>query len=192
MHEEGKIHTLNRSVAAMLNAFASEDTVRGEIHVGVVTFGGDGAHLHQPLVPIRQAGWQDMAAGGPTPMGDAFDLARELLEDPEVVTGRSFHPTIVLLSDGRPTPPGSWREPLNRLLESDRARTAVRIAVGIGTDRTPEAEEVLAAFCSTGERVRRADEVEDIAGFFRWLTLSVTEQLHGGRPRARLEDLDAL
>src|SRR5689334_8726549 len=53
MSADGKIDALNAAVAEMLAAFAEEDDGRAEIHVAVVTFGGE-ASLHTPLQPAKQ------------------------------------------------------------------------------------------------------------------------------------------
>jgi uncharacterized protein YegL len=185
---QDKIGVLNRSIAAMFASFAREDSVRGEIHVAVVTFGGEDATLHLPMVPATAATWTDMEASGRTPMGAAFDLTRALLEDTGVVPERAFYPTIVLVSDGVPT--DDWEEPLNQLLATKRGARAIRVAVGIGSDRTPDADEVLRTFSSPGVDVMRADQVDHIAAFFNWVTVTVAQELRTGRSALRLEDLD--
>ncbi len=53
----------------MIRSFAAEDTVRGEITVGAVTFGGGRAEVHQPFAPAWQIDWRDMNTGGRTPWG---------------------------------------------------------------------------------------------------------------------------
>src|SRR5208282_6885525 len=103
MAEAGKIDVLNRSVATMIKSFADEDTIRGEIVVGVVTFGGGGAVLHQPPTPAAEIAWEDMLARGRTPLGGAFELVNSLLADENVISRRAFTPTLVLVSDGLPT-----------------------------------------------------------------------------------------
>jgi uncharacterized protein YegL len=81
MAENGKIDTLNEAVAEMLTTFAAEDSARAEIQVAVITFGKGGARLHQPLLPASRMVWERMNADGRTPLGEALELARELLED---------------------------------------------------------------------------------------------------------------
>ncbi|MCA1707292.1 MAG: VWA domain-containing protein [Actinobacteria bacterium] len=191
MGYDSKIEVLNRSIRSMIRAFAEEDTVRGELQIAVITFGGSDARVHQSLAPANQVTWQDMEASGRTPMGQAFDLVRELLEDKEKVPERAYRAIVVLVSDGAPTPPDSWREPLDRMLCSDRAGAAVRVAVGIGADRSADAEHVLRSFSSDG-KVLRADEVGKLSAIFEQFTTTVTTQLRAGRPVPRLADLDEL
>ncbi|MEO6087880.1 MAG: VWA domain-containing protein [Umezawaea sp.] len=185
-----KIHVLNRSIAAMIAAFGAEDTVRGEIHVAVVAFGGDEAVLHVPMTPAPRARWTDLTPRGRTPLGSAFDAVRELLADPAVMPERAFPPTLVLVSDGVPT--DDWETPLDGLLLSSWGRRALRLAIGVGVDRTPDADEVLAAFSTPGMNVLRTDQVHEISGHFRWVTATVTGKLHERveRQAVHLSDLD--
>jgi uncharacterized protein YegL len=187
---EDKIGVLNRSIAAMLSAFASLDSTRGLVNVGVVVFGGESAHLHLPLVPAPEAKWADMVADGRTPMGDAFDVARGLLEDPAIVPERAFEPTLVLVSDGVPT--DDWSPALDELLSSRRGAKALRIAIGIGTDRLPDADDVLAKFSSPEIGILRAEQAEQIPGLLHWVTATVTNTLRTGFAAPKLEDLDRL
>jgi Mg-chelatase subunit ChlD len=46
MAAEGKIDALNQSVREMLATFASTDDLRAEIHVAIVTFGGEATTSH--------------------------------------------------------------------------------------------------------------------------------------------------
>lgn len=180
MQEEGKIQVLNSAVREMLSSFAEEEDVRAQIQVAVITFGLEGARLHLPLTPSAEAKWQDMPAAGKTPMGAAFDRARELLEDRNLIPSRACRPTLVLVSDGVPT--DEWGAALQRLLASERASKSERLAMGIGAEAD---NEVLQAFVagSTG-RVFRGEEARQIRQFFRFVTLSVTSRSRSVNPNA--------
>src|SRR5690242_7581755 len=110
MTQENKIGVLNRSLREMVASLAREDDVAGEIQLAVITFGGDTAVLHQPLLPVGGLDLAELSAGGRTPMGAAFAAAASMLDDTDVVPHRSYQPTIVLVSDGRPT--DDWRSGL--------------------------------------------------------------------------------
>jgi uncharacterized protein YegL len=185
---EDKIGVLNRCMATMLSSFAGLDSVRGEVSIGVVVFGGTQARIHLPLGLARDARWVDMVAGGRTPMGGAFSLARKLLEDDALVPERAFQSMLVLVSDGVPT--DDWEQPLDDLLASRRGAKALRVAIGIGTDRTPDAEGVLAAFSSPEIGVLRAEQAERLPDLLQWVTATVTETLRTGIAAPRLDDLD--
>ena len=105
-----------------------------------------------------------------------------MLEDTDQVPHRAYQPTIVLVSDGRPTDDG-WEVALQRLLGSARGSRAIRLAVGIGTEMDEEAQRVLGAFVGTdGAGLVQADDVEVIPKFFRWVTMSVTGRLTSATP----------
>ncbi len=191
MREYRKIDTLNDCVATMIRSFADEDTRLGEIQVGVVTFGGERAVLHQPLAPAAQVTWADMPAGGRTPLGDAFGLLTDLLTDENAMPRRAFMPVLILVSDGKPT--DTWEEPLDRLLASPRGAKAIRLAVGIGQDMEEEDFQVLRRFIANpGIDPKRADEAHLLTGYFSWVTMSVTTQARTGRQSSAEIGLDEL
>ena len=136
--------------------------------------------LHQPLLPAAQIRWDRVTAGGNTPMGSAFDLVVKMVEDHEWIPSRAYRPTVVLVSDGQPT--DEWREPLQRMLASDRAAKASRFALGIGDDADPA---MLAEFLADpAARVYSANEARQIKNFFRWVTMSVTQRTRSVNPNS--------
>ncbi|MFB4319787.1 VWA domain-containing protein [Actinomadura sp. 21ATH] len=180
MAEAGKIDVLNRSIATMIRSFADEDTVRGEITVGVVTFGG-GVNLHQAPTPATEVVWKDMLPCGRTPLGEALDLVNGLLADENVISRRAFTPTLVLVSDGLPN--DEWQGPLERLLASPRGGKTVRLAVGVGQDMDEDAFGVLRAFINDPAiQPVRADEAHLLSRYFSWVTMSVTARVRSNRP----------
>jgi uncharacterized protein YegL len=179
MSGAGKIQALNHAVREMLEAFQDESDLRAEIHVSVVTFGGQ-AGTHLPLGPARDASWSDLGASGGTPMGAAFTLARELVEDRRAIPSRAYRPTIVLVSDGQPT--DDWQAPLQALLGSERGGKAFRMALAIGDDAD---HDVLQAFLADPEaRVYRADEARQIRQFFQLVTMSVSSRSRSANPNS--------
>lgn len=173
-----KIDSLNYAVAEMINSFSQEDVVRTEIHVAVITFGGQGAVIHQSLKPAREIKWGNMTANGMTPMGSAFTIVCQLLEDKEQLPVRAYTPTIVLISDGQPN--DEWQEPLATLLNSERAKKAVRLAMGIGEDAETK---MLEMFIANPEiPVFMAHETRDIRKFFKYLTFFTTQRSRSSAP----------
>jgi len=179
MGVDGKIQALNLAVHEMIEAFQDESDLRAEIHLAVITFGGQ-ASVHLPLGPASSASWSDLGANGGTPMGATFDLARELVEDRSIVPGRAYRPTIVLVSDGQPT--DAWEQPLQALLASERGGKAFRMALAIGADAD---HDVLKAFLADPEaRVYRADEARQIRQFFQLVTMSVSTRSRSANPNS--------
>jgi len=179
MKDNGKIEALNGALTDMIGAFAQEEEGRAEIHVAIITFGGT-AQVHQALSPASKISLQPLGATGMTPMGGAFDIARELVEDRQKVPGRAYTPAIVLISDGQPN--DTWEPALARLLDSDRAKKAQRFALAIGADADAA---ILRRFLGTPEgKVYGAADARQIKNFFRWVTMSVTSRSRSMNPNA--------
>lgn len=179
MEVDGKIQALNHAVREMIEAFRDESDLRAEIHLSVVTFGGQ-ARVHLPLGPVRGSSWSDLGASGGTPMGEAFALARQMVEDRNAVPSRAYRPTIVLVSDGQPT--DAWQSPLQALLESERGGKAFRMALAIGADAD---HAILQSFLAAPEaRVYRADEARQIRQFFQLVTMSVSARSRSANPNS--------
>ena len=178
--EGDKINILNAAVCEMLQGFAGEDDISAAIHVGVIQFGRT-VGWHQPLLPVEEVidQWSDLIASGKTPLGQALTQLRDSLEDRNIVSSRAYRPTIVLVSDGKPT--DDWGGPMAELLASPRASKAARFAMGIGADADSV---VLSQFIDTasGSRVFEAHEAGRIQKFFRFVTMSVTTRTRSGNP----------
>jgi uncharacterized protein YegL len=186
MGVDGKIEALNHALREMLEAFRDESDLRAEIHVAVITFGGQ-SQVHLPLAPARNTSWSDLGANGGTPMGAAFELARQLVEDKATVPSRAYRPTLVLVSDGQPT--DAWQQPLQALLGSERGGKAFRMALAIGADAD---RNVLQAFLADpGARVYRADEARQIREFFQLVTMSVSARSRSSNPNVVAAGLPA-
>ena len=180
MSEHNKIQSMNQAIRVMLEAFRDEDDLRAEIHVSVITFGRNEARLHLPLTPAAKATWTDMPASGNTPMGAAFDAARQLVEDKTLIPSRAYRPTLVLVTDGQPTDGEAWKTALNTLLASERGGKAFRMAMGIGPDADMD---VLRTFLNDpAGKVYQAQDARQIAQFFQFLTMSVTHRSRSANP----------
>ena len=180
MKSDGKIEALNEALQELISSLADEEG-RAEIRLAIITFGGAAATVHTPLT----AAWNvqpscPLAAAGKTPMGGAFEVARQMLEDRDQIPSRAYQPTLVLASDGQPT--DEWQIPLEALLASPRASKAARLALAIGDDAD---RDVLNAFLGGSSRLLEAHEARSIKDFFRWVTMSVSS-------RSRSLDPDSL
>lgn len=197
-----KINELNLALREMLTALNDADDIRGKFQLSVIAFGGE-VRLIQPLEDITGLTLSELTAAGNTPMGQAFEIVQEMIEDREVVTSRAYTPTIVLISDGIPTDCSEemyrrknyfdW-EPLKNLHSGERSSKCQRLALGIGEDADTE---MLKAFIDNPEvPVIRTKDASGIAKFFRWVTMSTVARMHSVNPNetsvvAPLFDIDA-
>jgi uncharacterized protein YegL len=166
--EGEKIQALNAALRESFAELGSSVDPRGEVHVAVYAFDTTVREV-LPLTPASNAVAPELHASGKTAMGAAFAVLRQLLEDPDRIPRRAYNPTLVLISDGKPT--DEWREPLDSLLQSQRGGRAVRLAMGIGADAD---KTVLQKFIDHEQiPVMHGHEAGAIQQFFRWVTFSV-------------------
>ena len=183
-----KINELNLALREMLNSLTALDDVRGKFQLCIVSFGGS-VEIVQPLADIDSIMLTELSASGNTPMGGAFRAVRDMIEDREIVSSRSYAPTIVLISDGIPTDCPErlcnsksynvW-EPLVELLSGERSSKSQRLALGIGNDADYS---MLKDFVNNAEiPVIRAGDASGIAKFFRWVTMSTVARMNSFNP----------
>ncbi|MDI9941517.1 VWA domain-containing protein [Rhodococcus sp. IEGM 1351] len=169
MRQDDKIDVLNDSVAEMIKELASVDAGHGFITLTLIAFGGEAAGVIQKNVPVANTAFTPLKAGGKTPMGHAFTLARELIENRDEISSKAYRPTIALVSDGLPVP--ALAGELEALIESDRGSKSSRFALAVGADAD---RDLLARFTSGGD-VREASEAAEIRNFLQWVTNTVTQ-----------------
>jgi len=178
MSENGKIEALNAALKDMVSTFAKESRFRAELQIGLITF-GERVQVHTPLQTAHSiSNVIDLTAKGPTPMGEAFDKARSLLEDKELIPSRAYRPVLILVSDGQPT--DEWKTSLDALCASERGQKTTRLAMAIGVDAD---EAMLGAFTNDLEApLFKAQNARDIHRFFRAVTMSVTTRTASQNP----------
>lgn len=164
-----KIRNLNDAVRDMLEAFRDTENGETEIHVAIITFGAQ-VKLHLPLTSAITIQWQDLSTGGGTPLGVAFQMAKAMIEDKDVVPSRAYRPTVVLVSDGRPG--DSWENPLKGFISDGRSAKCDRMAMAIGADAD---KVVLGKFIEgTPNCLFYAENAKQLRDFFKFVTMSVT------------------
>ena len=172
-----KIQALNAALRETFADLATPADPRGEVHLALITFDSAVREV-LPLTPASQASPPELKASGRTAMGAAFEAVRAMLEDPDRIPRRAYNPTVVLISDGRPT--DAWQQPLTALLESTRGGSAVRLAMGIGADAD---KPMLADFVANSEiPVIQGQDARSIQQFFRWVTFSVKSRSRSKDP----------
>lgn len=164
-----KIRNLNDAVRDMLDVFRDTENGETEIWVAIITFGSE-VKLHQSLVSAGDILWQELSAGGKTPLGVAFKMAKAMIEDKSVVPSRAYRPTVVLVSDGQPD--SGWESPLKEFISDGRSAKCDRMAMAIGADAN---EAVLGEFIEgTKNPLHHAENAKQLREFFKFVTMSVT------------------
>jgi len=172
------INSLNQSLKEMISTFADEEDVRAEINVAVITFGGE-AKLHTPYRPARAIEWTDMSATGYTPLGGALDIAKNMIEDKTLISGRAYRPTVVLVSDGAPNDSG-WESKMDDFINNGRSKKADRMALAIGSGAD---ENMLKRFLNDPEKVvYHAEDALKIKQFFKFVTDTTSHRSKAPNP----------
>lgn len=169
MRQDDKIDVLNDSVAEMIRELASVDAGHGFITLTLIAFGGESANVIQKNIPVGNIAFTPLKAGGKTPIGHAFTLARELIENRDEISSKAYRPTIALVSDGLPVP--ALAGELEALIDSDRGSKSSRFALAVGADAD---RDLLAKFASGGD-VMEASEAAEVRNFLQWVTNTVTQ-----------------
>jgi len=191
-----KIETVNVALKEMINSFKKIENPKGIIELCLITFGNQTVNVIKPLSQINEEDVYTLFADGSTPMGMAFDKVYEMIEEKEVVSSRSYTPTIVLISDGNPTdfdPTDKsieeimqWKS-LSRIHSGSRLAKATKLAMGIGSDVDIN---ILRAFINNSEiPVISARDNNTISKFFEWVTMSISVRSVSSNPnQAKLVD----
>ena len=177
-----KISTLNSAVNDMIQSFKTAGQGEVEINLGIISFGDGGASYDLQLQPVAGISNMSLQANGGTPMGMALRMAKDLIEDKEIIPSKGYRPAVVLVSDGAPN--DSWEEPMNNFIGGGRSSKCERFAMAIGTSQE---DPVLNKFLSgTENKVFLASDASKIRDFFKFVTMSVSVRSRSQNPNALL------
>lgn len=184
-----KIDELNLALREMVHTLNGLDDIRGKFQLAIIAFGGDEVSIVQPLTDIEGMELEELSAAGRTPMGAALGAVKELIEDREIVSSRSYAPAVILISDGIPTdcPEEIYKtkkynewEPVISFHKGERSSKCQCLALGIGEDADTD---MLKAFIDNPEiPVVKAHDISGIAKFFRWATMSAVARMNSVNP----------
>ncbi len=177
-----RIDSLNQAIPAMIHDFADESGISAEIKVAIISFGGAAAKLECTLTSASEINYHPLGAGGMTPLGSALKKAKELIENREIVTSRSYRPMVILVSDGYPN--DNWEQPFEEFISEGRTKKCERwaLAIGQGCDM-----HMLQKFIGEGsERLFNAEDAGNIKQFFRLVTMTTVSKLKSKNPNASI------
>jgi len=133
MTDKGKISTLNEAVrqAIPIMQDVARENPAGKMLVRCASF-AHGAHWHIATpTEVQRLIWQDLAADGPTEMGQAYRLVAKALTVPPMPRS-AYRPLLILISDGMPT--SDTKADLAELMATPYGKRAFRTAIAIGND----------------------------------------------------------
>ncbi|MDE6677535.1 MAG: VWA domain-containing protein [Ruminococcus sp.] len=173
-----KINSLYDAVTEMIKTFDAEAVKETIINVAIITFGME-ITLHTPYTPVSKLaseGINRFSANGMTPMGVALTMAKDMIEDKDTTSGKSYRPAVVLVSDGWPN--DDWATPLDNFINDGRSKKCQRFSVAIGDG----ADKDLLRKFADDDSMFTAETAGDIASKFRKITMSVSMRSRSTNP----------
>ena len=162
-----RIASLNYAMRTTLPELrkVADENPEVDVRLRVLRFSTEATwHVGEPI-PVAQARWDDLSAGGETSMGAAFRMLGEALSE-EAMPGRQLPPIIVLASDGYPT--DDFEAGLEALFAAKHAESAIRLAVAIGGEADFE---VLERFIRRANmKPLRANNASELVRHIKWAT----------------------
>ena len=193
-----KIEQVNIALKEMINNFKKIEDAKGAIKLCLITFGGNRVEVIKELSTIKDDDVYTLSANGNTPMGSAFEMITEMINDYNIVTHRDYTATVVLISDGNPTDINEYHEGMSiteilsldqykNMHTSSRFAKATKLAMGIGADQDTN---ILKAFINDEKiPVIKYTDTKTIDKFFNWVTMSVSTRSVSSNPnQATFED----
>lgn len=183
-----KTHLLNEAVKKMINSFIEEEKMETEFLVTVITF-GDKANLHIHPTKASEIDWIDVLAQGETAMGAALTLAKELVDNKEIVQSRAYRPTVVLVTDGVPN--DKWEPAMKAFVHEGRSSKCFCVTMGIGDEAD---KNILNKFIENTpylaqqgdkkipNKVFYANNASSLHEFFQKVTMSVISRSNSNTP----------
>jgi uncharacterized protein YegL len=171
------INELQQGLSSFYNALLEDEIARWSVELCVVGCGRQVAILDD-FGPIDQATVPTLVADGPTPLGEAINVALDALEQRKTLYQQAgldyYQPWLVIMTDGRPT--DSLDRAEQRIRELCKNKRITIFALGIGADADlRELARVTPARPPLRLQGLRFQE------FFQWLSASV-EQVSASQP----------
>ena len=172
-----RISVLNNCVRKMINTFSRFERDSTELLVSIITFGAD-TRMTVPPTSASNVRFNDLQANGNTPLGQALDIAKTLIEDKTQIPSRAYRPLVVLVSDGEPN--DDWEGRLTDFIQNGRTAKCDRMALAIGAEAD---RNMLARFIEgTDRNVFEADAADQIESFFKFVTMSTVARTQSTDP----------
>ena len=169
------INELSEGVRLFYDAVRSDETALYSAEISVVTFGGSVTRKADFNTLEHQSETPEFYANGGTPMGEAVNMALDMLEQRKSEYKSSgvdyYQPWIVLMTDGRPNGDNSeLSRAIQRTCDMVNERKLTVFPIGIGEEADMD---VLAKF--SPKRPPLKLQGLNFREFFAWLSKSVSK-----------------
>jgi len=181
MIEDGKIDELTNSVNEMVNKMKKIDDPKVSVSLSIFTFGGTPKKILN-LTPIKNVPCLSFEATGNTLLGGCLKLAKEMVENKEIITSRTYRPMVLLVSDGMPN--DDWAPAFIDFKTNGRSSKCYCLSMGIGKDLPQASIDILQKFSSANEPVFVAKKAKDVHKFFGLVSTSVANRTMSQNPNS--------
>lgn len=165
------INELNEGLKTFFDAIHSDEVAKWSAEISIVTFGG-GVTQILDFDNIQKQDCPKLDSNGNTPMGEAVNLALDLLERRKEEYGSVgvdyYQPWMVLMTDGQPT--DDIESAVNRTRKLIENRKLTIFPIGVGKDADIS---VLKSFSPIRPPLKLKGL--NFKLFFEWLSQSVTK-----------------
>jgi uncharacterized protein YegL len=168
----GKIQSLNTAIKEALPAMrkVADENPNATVLVRALKFSNGAEWVNKDPVSVEDFKWFDLEAEGVTDMGKALSKVADELKIPPM-TSRALPPVLVLISDGQPT--DDFESGLQKLMDQNWGKKAVRIAIAIGSDAD---NDVLQKFIGISElKPLVAKNAETLVKQIKWVSTVVLQ-----------------
>ena len=114
------IDALNDGLKAFQQDLQEAALARRRVEIAIVTFGNNGYQTLQDFTSAGQFAAPTLQAGGGTPMGEAINVALDLVDERKKTYKENgilyYQPWIFMITDGAPNSSSPWREAAQREL----------------------------------------------------------------------------
>ena len=170
------IYELNQGVKLFYDAIKDDETALYAAEISIVTFGGSNAECIADFASLQlQPNAPVLSAYGMTPMGEAVNMALDLLEQRKEeyrnVGVDYYQPWLVLMTDGEPNVNSNeLARAINRTVTLTNQKKLTVFPIGIG----PKADMNVLYQFSPGRQPLKLQGLK-FREFFAWLSKSVSK-----------------
>lgn len=130
------IQALNSSLIAFQEDLQEDPLARRRVEIALITFGNGGVVKAHEFSPAGEFRAPRLEANGTTPMGEAINLALDLVRDRKGEYKRNgiayYQPWVFMITDGAPDPGSPWQEAARRIQSEMSSKSLLFFAVGVG------------------------------------------------------------
>ena len=127
------ITAMNSGLQAFQADIRKNTLAQRRVEVAVINFGSNGAEVTQDFVTAGQFEPLTLKAEGSTPIGDAINMALDLLQERKATykaAGISYYrPWVFMITDGQPT--DDWQGAAQRIKQEEARKSVAFFAIGV-------------------------------------------------------------